>query len=195
MRFRVASAAMCLLLSVSARATTVIAPTFEQLVAQAEAVFEGEVIDTKSRLISHQGNEMIVTDVYFRVSKVLKGEASTMRILQFSGGVVGDIGYKVAGVPAFARGDRDIIFAVTSEQMISPIVGVMHGRIRIGVDRGNGLEMVRHFDGTPLRETATLGSKEPQPVLSQKPAMSLSAFESAVVAEVARQAAQKGRRQ
>jgi hypothetical protein len=118
-----------------------------------------------------------------------------VRILQFLGGAVGDRGYKVGGVPTFTKGDRDIIFAVTSAQMVSPIVGMMHGRIRIAADAARGQEMVRLFDGTPLRETGAFGTKERQPVFSQQPAMSVAAFESAVIAEVARQAAEKGRRQ
>jgi hypothetical protein len=175
-------------------ATTVIAPTFQQLISQADVVFEGEVIDTKSRISTDHDNQTIVTDVYFRVAKVLKGDSPTVTILEFLGGEVGDRGYKVDGVPTFVKGDRDVIFAITSQRQASPLVGMMHGRIRIATDRATSQDLVRRFDGTPLRETQALGESDRQAVLSQKPSMSLSAFESAVVAEVAKQRAQKERK-
>ena len=186
-------AAALLLSSALVHATTIIAPTFSALVRQAEVIFEGEVTETRSRAIAEGGAEKIVTDVTFRVAKMLKGPARPTIVLQFAGGVVGDRGYKVAGVPAFVRGERDVIFAVTSTTQISPVVGVMYGRFRI-VDDDAGGASVRQFDDTPLRDVAAIGSKEQQPVFSQKPAMELAAFEAAISAEVRRQAGTKKRR-
>jgi hypothetical protein len=193
---RCALAALVVLsLSSLVDATTVVAPSFEELVAQADVVFEGEVIDTRSRISPERDGSPIVTDVYFRVARVLKGESSPSLVLQFLGGEVGDRGFKVDGVPTFAKGDRDVIFAATSTRLVSPIVGMMHGRVRITADGADRQDIVRQFDGTPLREVATFGSSTAQPLLSAKPAMSLARFESAVLSEVARQAAAKGRRQ
>jgi hypothetical protein len=187
MRCRVASAVICLLLSASPRATIVIAPSFEELVREADVVFEGEVIDTTSRITVEGGAETIVTDVSFRVGRMLKGTSGPVMVLEFLGGVVGDRGFRVDGVPTFARGDRDVIFADTSQRLVSPLVRVMHGRLRITKDGPAGQESVRQFDGRPLRDVAAFGSAEKQPALSPIPAMSLAAFESAVAAEVARQ--------
>jgi hypothetical protein len=180
-----------LLLSASPRATTVIAPSFQELIAEAEIVFEGEVLDTRSRLTVEAGNETIVTDVSFRMIRALKGAPAPIVTLEFLGGVVGDHGYHVDGVPAFVRGDHDVIFAMTSQRFVSPLVRVMHGRVRIVKEGPGGQDIVRRFDGTPLRDVAALGVNERQPVLSQIPALSLPAFESAVATEVARQGAQK----
>lgn len=190
---RCAVAALIVLsLSSFVDATTVVAPSFAELVAQADVVFEGEVFDTRARVSPERDGSPIVTDVYFRVGKVFKGVPSSGLVLQFLGGEVGDVGFKVDGVPAFAIGDRDIIFADTTTRLVSPIVGMMHGRVRISADGVQ--EIVRLFDGRPLRELGALGAATAQPLLSMKPAMTLAAFESAVVAEVARQAAVKGRR-
>jgi hypothetical protein len=195
MRRCAVAALVVLSLSSLVEATTVIAPSFEELVAQADVVFEGEVFDTRSRFSAERDGSPIVTDVYFRVAKVLKGDASASLVLQFLGGEVGDRGFRVDGVPTFARGDRDVIFAETSTRLVSPIVGLMHGRVRITADGADRQDVVRLFDGRPLREVGTLGAAAAQPLLSPKPAMSLAAFESAIVSEVARQAAAKGRRQ
>jgi hypothetical protein len=192
---RCALAALVVLsLSSFVDATTVVAPSFEELVAQADVVFEGEVIDTRARISPERDGSPIVTDVYFRVGKVLKGASSAAVVLQFLGGEVGDLGFRVDGVPTFVKGDRDVIFADTSTRLVSPIVGMMHGRVRITADGAGRQEIVRLFDGTPLREIGALGAATAQPRLAARPAMSLAAFESAVVAEVARQAAVKGRR-
>ncbi len=195
MRFKVASAAMCLLLSVSPRATTVIAPTFEELVREADVVFEGEVIETRSRVSVEGGAETIVTDVSFKVASVLKGTPGPVTVLEFLGGVVGDRGFKVDGVPTFARGDRDVIFANTSQRLLSPLVRVMYGRVRIVKDGPARQEFVRQFNGTPLRDVAAIGSTRQQAVFSQTPSMSLSSFEASVTREVARQAGDKRPRQ
>src|SRR5262245_45697094 len=169
------------------RATTVIAPTFEQLVGEADIVFESEVTETQPRLSVEAGRETIVTDVSFRNRRPLKGNASPIVRLEFLGGVVGDRGFKVDGVPTFAKGDRDVIFAITSKALVSPLVGMMYGRVRITTEGALNHETVRLFDGTPLTSVAALGSRDGQPRFSLQAAMSLAAFEDAVVAEVARQ--------
>jgi hypothetical protein len=179
--------ALLLLSPAASFATTVIPPTFQELVREAELVFEAEVIDTKSRISAERDHELIVTDVYFRVSKVLKGSVGASAILEFLGGTVGDRTFTVEGVPRFKVGDRDVIFAAPSRRSISPLVRVMHGRVRIAGDGAGRQAMVRRFDDVPLRTVAALGSSQADPIFSQVPAMSLSAFEDAVVAEVSRQ--------
>ena len=186
---------VCLLLSAIPHATTVLPPSFQELVGEAEIVFEGDVVDTRSRATTYDGNEVIYTDVTFRVARTLKGQPGSVVSLQFLGGKVGDRGMKVYGMPTFARGDHDVIFAITSQPLISPLVRLMHGRVRVVRDGGTAAqESVRLYDGTPLRQVATFGAITRQDALSQTPALSLTAFEAAVSAEVERQAAQKGRR-
>ena len=183
------AALAALSLSSAARATTVVAPTFETLVAQADAIVESEVIDTRAHIVPQRDGAPIVTDVYFRIEKVLKGAPASTLILQFLGGQIGDVGFRVDGVPSFSRGDRDVLFAMTAAPLVSPIVGMMHGRIRIATDATTRQDIVRVFDGTPLRDVRVLGSSVNTGLQNERPAMTLSAFESAVTSEVARQAA------
>jgi hypothetical protein len=193
MRRCIFAALAALSLSAGVRATTVVAPTFETLVAQADAIVQSEVVDTKARIVPQRDGAPIVTDVYFRIEKVLKGTPASTLILQFLGGQVGDLGFRVDGVPSFARGDRDVLFAITAAPLVSPIVGMMHGRVRITADAATRQDIVRVFDGTLLRDVRVLGSTANQRTQNERPAMTLSAFESAVTSEVARQAA-KGQR-
>jgi hypothetical protein len=192
MRRCIFAALAALSLSIGVRATTVVAPTFEALVAQADAIVESEVVDTTSRIAPQRDGAPIVTDVYFRVEKVLKGAPASTLILQFLGGQVGDLGFRVEGVPSFSKGDRDVLFAITAAPQVSPIVGMMHGRVRITADVARRRDIVRAFDGTPLRDLRVFGLTANQGLLSGGPAMTLAAFESAVIGEVARQA--KGQR-
>ncbi|HKB12489.1 MAG TPA: hypothetical protein VKD69_17630 [Vicinamibacterales bacterium] len=182
-------------LSAFVEATSLIAPSFEELIAQADAVFESEVIDAQAHLLTDRDGEMIVTDVRFRVDKVLKGAPASTVVLQFLGGEVGDVGLRVDGVPRFVRGDRDVLFARTAQGLASPLVGMMHGRVRISGARSTSVQYVQFFDRTPLRDVTSLGARTAQPAFSSRPAMSLAAFESAVAGEVARQAAERKGRQ
>jgi hypothetical protein len=175
-------------LAAPAAATTVVAPTFEQLVARAEIVFEGEVTATQVRVSADREGSPIVTDVTFRVARTLKGKVGPAVTLEFLGGTVDGRTLHVDGVPTFRVGDRDVLFAITSQRLVSPLVGMMHGRFRIVSDSATRQALVRRHDGQPLRSVATLGGSEPQAVLSQQPAMSLEAFENAVLTEVARSA-------
>ncbi|HMF94056.1 MAG TPA: hypothetical protein VKE96_07180 [Vicinamibacterales bacterium] len=184
---------IALCLSSSTQATTVVAPSFEQLVSQADIVFEGEVIDTRARIGAARDGSPIVTDVYFRVARPLKGAPAPTLVLQFLGGEIDDRRLTVDGMPRFVRGDRDVIFAVTSTTRISPLVGLMHGRVRITAEGDGKQDTVRLFDGTPLRAVDALGATRRQPLLAARPAMSLAAFESAIVSEVARQDAARAR--
>lgn len=192
MRRCIFAALAAISLTAGVRATTVVAPTFEALVAQADAIVESEVVDTTSRIAPQRDGAPIVTDVYFRVEKVLKGAPASTLILEFLGGEVGDVGFRVEGVPSFSKGDRDVLFAITAAPQVSPIVGMMHGRVRITADVATRQYIVRGFDGTPLRDLRLFGSTTNQGLLRGRP-MTLAAFESAVVGEVARQA--KGQRQ
>jgi hypothetical protein len=171
------------------RATTVIAPTFEDLVRGADLVFEAEVIDARARLVRTADGDAIVTDVDFRVAKTLKGSASSVQRLEFLGGTVGDVTYRIDGLPSFARGDRDVLFAITSSRQVSPLVAMMYGRVRIAPDDRTKQDVVRLFDGTPLGDLATFGSRH-APASASQP-MSLAAFENAIASEVARQRASR----
>jgi hypothetical protein len=92
------------------------------------------------------------------------------------------------------KGDRDVLFARTGRQLASPLVGMMHGRIRIAGSRSENQEFVQQFDRSPLREVAALGANALQPAVSPRPAKSLRAFESAIAGEVARQQAERRER-
>src|SRR5437588_12937809 len=91
---------------VSANATTVIPPTFEQLVQQAELIFQGSVTDVRSVWEGEGAQRHIETYVTFQIADNVKGEAGNSYMIQMLGGTVGDETMLVTDAPKFKVGDR-----------------------------------------------------------------------------------------
>ena len=91
-------------------ATTVVAPTFEQLVTQAELIFQGTVTDSRSVWEGEGGQRHIETYVTFQVEDSVKGQAGASYTIRMLGGTVGDETLEVTDTPKFKVGDREILF-------------------------------------------------------------------------------------
>src|ERR1043165_8613240 len=94
----------------SGYATTVVAPTFEQMVDRADLVFVGKVISSRADWRTVGTNRVIFTRVEFENEETLKGKAGTSLTLEFLGGTVGEVTLRVADVPAFVARDRVLLF-------------------------------------------------------------------------------------
>ncbi len=148
-------------LSVSAAsATTVIPPTFDQLVGQAELIFQGSVTDVKSQYVGEGVNRHIATFVSFKVNEQMKGKPGSVFTMEMMGGTVGDQSMEVTDAPKFKVGDRDIVFVEHNGSQFIPLVGIMHGRFRIQKDQVTGREIVATNDGAPLADVTQLGRDE-----------------------------------
>lgn len=140
----------------SARATTVEAPTLRQMTDRADRIFVGEVVDVRS----YRTGRSIHTDVTFRASEIVKGRPSAAVTLTFLGGTVGEDTLEVSGMPRFAAGEEQVVFALDGERHMSPIVGLWHGRVRVSRDPVTRAARVLRNDGTPF-ERATAVSERP----------------------------------
>lgn len=158
MRVRALVVLVVLLSSVSmpVRATTVVAPTLRQMVDRADRIFVGEVVSLRS----YRADGAIFTDVTFRLSEAVKGGDSPLVMLTFLGGTVGEDTLEIDGVPTFAIGDEQVVFATRALRQVSPIVGMWHGRVRVSRDRRSGAARVLRYDGTPF-ERATAVTERP----------------------------------
>lgn len=138
-----------------ARATSVIPPSFPELVAEAEAIYRGSVTASEARRVAApDGTSVIKTFVTFAVDRVLKGTARDQVVLEFLGGTVGDETLTISGVPTFNLGDREIVFVRRNGQVFCPLVGVMHGRYRVLRDEGERRDFVARENRAPLTEVA-----------------------------------------
>ena len=106
------------------------AVTFNQLVARADVIFVGDVMDVRPFTVSTREGTLIKTRVTFVVRDPLWGTGSTLEIFEFLGGEIGNAGMKVPDMPTFLPGDRRVVFA-RRERGINPIVGFTQGLLRV----------------------------------------------------------------
>jgi hypothetical protein len=169
---------LCVGLAVaSVRATTVIPPTFDQLVTDAELIFEGTVTDTRSQWIGQGVERVIVTYVTFKIEDALKGAPGGSYTIRMLGGTVDGETAEVADAPKFKAGDRDILFVEHNGSQFVPLVGIMHGRFHVQTDAG-GREIVVKDSGDSLANVSKLGLDEK--AATTGPALSAVDFKSAI---------------
>ena len=160
------------------QATTVIPPSFDELVSQAELIFQGTVTNVRSEWTGEGGKRHIVSYVTFKVDDSIKGSPGASYTMHMLGGTVDGETMAVADGPKFQTGDRDFVFIEHNGQQFIPLVGIMHGRYRIEHDE-NGREIVATNAGTPLSDVARIG-KEDHVVASEKAALSPAQFKAAI---------------
>ena len=167
-------------------ATTVVPPTFEDLVARSQTVFVGQTLDVRSQWVSTSSGPAIITLVTFKVLRTLKGELGGQTVLEFLGGTVGEYRMEVAGMPKFRVGDEDVLFIDERGQPVSPVVGFMHGRFRILEDPASGRRSVARYNFQPLASVSDLGAQTATARVSSARALTLSAFEDDITRAVRR---------
>ena len=163
-------------------ATTVIPPTFDQLVKQAELIFQGTVTDARSVWEGEGGQRHIETYVTFRVDDNVKGDAGASYTIQMLGGTVGDQTMEVSDAPKFKVGDRDILFVEHNYDQFVPLVGINHGRFHVQHDDVTGRDFVVNGEGEPVKNLAKLGYETES--VSASEAMTPEQLKSAVKSQI-----------
>jgi len=142
--------------AISASATTVVPPTFEQLVDQAQVIFHGTVSKVNSQWIGEGAERRIVTYVTFNVKESLKGSAGKSYTIRTFGGTVDGETMMIGDAPTFDVGDDQILFVENNGSQVVPLVGLMHGQFRVRKD-DSGREMVTTNKNEPVRDVEQLG--------------------------------------
>lgn len=140
-------------------ATTVIPPSFDELVSHAQIIFDGTVTNVRSEWIGEGAQRHIVSYVTFKVNDTFKGNAGNQITLQMLGGTVDGQTMEVSDAPKFKRGDRDVLFVENNGTQFIPLVGIMHGRYHVRKD-GNGGDVIYKNDGSPLTSTDQVGKEK-----------------------------------
>lgn len=147
---------MVVLCLTSATATTVVPPTLDELVSRSAAIFDGTVRARRSTWETSADGRTIITTVTFTVRDVLKGTVPAITELTFLGGTVGDMTLRVAEMPTFEVGDRDLLFVGGEQNAACPLVGFGYGRMRVVRNVANGADEVRtHNDWPFFSDTGT----------------------------------------
>ncbi len=169
-------------------ATTVIPPTFDQLVRDADFVFEGKVASTRSQWEGEGAERNIFTYVTFNIEDALKGAPGATFTIRMLGGTVGDESAAVADGPRFKTGDHDVLFVEHNGTQFIPLVGIMHGRFRVEKDQSDR-DVVAKDNGLLLSNVAMLGIDEKGAVSG--PSLSLADFKTAIRRKLAELSATK----
>ena len=140
--------------------TTVVPPTFEQLVQQAELIFQGTVTDSRSVWEGEGGQRHIETYVTFKIEDNVKGQAGASYTIRMLGGTVGDETMEVTDTPKFTVGDHEILFVEHNNDQFVPLVGIDHGRFHIQKDEQTGRDIVVNNEGEAVRDLTQLGRNE-----------------------------------
>ncbi|PYK56556.1 MAG: hypothetical protein DME47_01740 [Verrucomicrobia bacterium] len=159
MKRHLVTCAGILAIGCSALATTVIPPSFDELVSRAEVIFQGTVTDVRSQWVGEGGQRHINSYVTFKVEDAIKGKPGAQITLQMLGGTVGSETMEVTDAPKFKVGDRDILFVENNGTQFVPLVGIMHGRFRVKKDK-TGRDAVFTNEGSPLSDVTQLGKNE-----------------------------------
>jgi hypothetical protein len=162
-----------------ATATTVIPVTFDEMVAAADVIFVGEVVDVRPFTVTTPDGVLIKTRVTFSVAETLWGPKSLVETFDFLGGEWGDVRIGVADMPTFARGDRRVVFARREQNTVSPIVGFSQGLLQIRRDSA-GVDRLFTAAGLALDTPERLGTTPTAPPAARPAAMPLAAFRDRV---------------
>ncbi len=176
-----------------ARATSVVAPSFPELVNEAETIVRGQVTAVRCAWADSPQGRVIKTYVTFAVEKRLKGTAPDELVLQFLGGEVDGQGMAVQGMPQFTAGKREILFIAGNGVRFCPLVGMMHGRYRVLTDATTARDYIARDDGVPLASEADVQLPQGGTTAANRgklaaTALTPAAFEQKISAEISRRA-------
>lgn len=147
------------LFSAGSWAATPIPRTLQDLSAEAEVVVVGTVAEQQARFNDDQ--TLILTDTTIRVEETLAGETGGWVTVSEYGGIVGDKGLVVSGLPRFREGDRVLLFLCRDFLGLLRTCGASQGKLELrttsdGVVRASGLMAGRRIDATLQELRATI---------------------------------------
>ena len=124
--------------AVPAGASTFLAMSQQELVAAADAVVIGEVLQVQSYW--NEGATAIVTDALVGVRETLAGEASSIVQVRTFGGQVGPIYIEAHGFPTFGKGQL-VVLHLQNDGDAARVVGYQQGHLRVLVRQSDGVQV------------------------------------------------------
>lgn len=125
--------ALALACVVPLSASTFMAMSWGELVAQSNAVVEGVVLKTSSSWTA--SGRLIVTEAQVQVTDVVAGEAPGVVTVRTFGGEVGGYAVEAHGFPKFAQGERVFLFLHDTDEGAVEVTGYRLGQYRVVRDK------------------------------------------------------------
>ncbi len=142
---------LIILLTLPIHATIVKRLDLDGLVSVADTIVVGEV--RSSDTYWSRDGRLILTRHTIQVDETLKGLPSGTLEVTTIGGTIGDLTLYVAGMPAFAKGERTILF-LEAAGLYTTVVGLGQGKFSVANDFvSNNVSELQFDDGR--RPTAT----------------------------------------
>ena len=140
----------------SAYATTILAMDIDKVAADAEFVFEGEVINSETRQDTSSG--IISTYVTFRIDDIIKGDCSGDSVeLKFMGGAFNGQIVQVSGMRIPEMAEQGIYFVESmSRDLINPLIGWSQGHFIIVEE--DGIRRMRTAGNQPVTDVEPVSS-------------------------------------
>ncbi|HEX3126806.1 MAG TPA: hypothetical protein VH394_05705 [Thermoanaerobaculia bacterium] len=125
--------AALLALAIPVGASTFVALNRAELVAQSDAVVQGEVIKVES--FWTPSGRLIQTEAQVRVIETIAGQAPSVLVMRTFGGTVQGYTVEAHGFPTFKTGDRLLLFVQNQQDGIAEVTGYRQGQYRVVRDR------------------------------------------------------------
>ena len=135
-----------------APATTVVPPTFSELVNESDYIVRAVVKSVTSEWRGAPGQGSIFTRVELEVREVIAGAPPQPLVLEMLGGKVGDQEMAIQGAPRFSVGQEDILFVQGNGKNVYPLFAIMHGRYPIRKEAGTGREYMTRSNEVPMQD-------------------------------------------
>lgn len=164
-----ALAALALLTTSLASATTVEKMSLRDLAKKSDAIMLARVEDETAR---YDTNKEIYTYVTLRVLEPVKGpKADAVITIRQLGGTVGDIASIVPGTPSFKKGEEVVVFLTKNDTAGYPwVMGLQQGKYTVTSDEKGQKNVRNELDGlillTPDGKTTEGGPSRAQPLQS-----------------------------
>ncbi len=126
--------------STPARAASVVPLTLEEMGRAASDVFVATVESSEAGW--DEAHRLIETKVRLRVERAVKGRAGRRVTLVVPGGVVGNVGMRAPGAPAYRTGERVLVLAEPGRPGELRTVGFYQGKLPIRRDPVRGIDVV-----------------------------------------------------
>ena len=158
-------------------ASTFLAMSHGELVAQSDAVIQGRVLKVSS--FWDPTGRVIQSEALVQVEELVKGKAPSVVVVRTFGGRVGNFVVEAHGFPKFVANDHVLLFLHGAEST-AEVTGYQLGHYKIVRDHTGAEMAVPTFDGGEM-----LLGRDGRPTAAPK-AMRLDALKSMIRADVER---------
>ena len=135
----------------TASATSIRPPSFEQLVDGSGRIVRATVSSVRPYEDSYEGKRVVRTEIVLNVLENIRGEGTSGELkIRHLGGEVNGLRMEVGAMPKFEVGKEMVLFLHGEGRFICPTVGWGHGQY--GVDRSgvDGIARIRRSNGSML---------------------------------------------